>query len=288
MAEDIVYLNGSFLPINEAYISVMDRGFMFGDGVYELIPVYSGRAFRLQHHLQRLEQSLQAIHIDNPLKHTQWQDILTTLIEYNGGGDQSLYLQITRGVAARREHAFVKEMQPTIFAMSSPLTEPDHANQTGTTAVTVNDIRWQCCNIKAITLLPNILMRQQALEAGASEAILLRDGHATEGSASNIFIVRAGMVLTPPKSNLLLPGITRDLLMELCQANNIPCREADISEADLRNADEIWITSSARDVAAVVKLDDQTIGNGQAGPFWQRICALYAAYKQDFRAGKVS
>jgi D-alanine transaminase len=159
--------------------------------------------------------------------------------------------------------------------------------QGGITAVTVDDIRWKHCNIKAITLLPNVLMRQQAIDAGAAEAILLRDGHATEGSASNVFIVRDGVVITPPKSNLLLPGITRDLAVELCHANDIPCREADISEADLRNADEVWVTSSTREVVAVTQLDGQPIGDGRPGPLWQRISALYSAYKQDFRAGKV-
>ncbi|WP_127478208.1 D-amino acid aminotransferase [Sulfurivermis fontis] len=287
MSEEIVYLNGSFLPLHEAHVSVMDRGFLFGDGVYEVIPVYGGRAFRLEHHLQRLDHSLQGVRIDNPLDHGQWSDVLTALIRHNGGGDQSLYLQVTRGVAPRRDHAFPAGVQPTVFAMSTPLGEPGNAVQNGITAVTVDDIRWKHCNIKAITLLPNVLMRQQAIDAGAAEAILLRDGHATEGSASNVFIVRDGVVITPPKSNLLLPGITRDLAVELCHANNIPCREADISAADLRSADEVWVTSSTREVAAVTQLDGQPIGDGRPGPLWQRISALYSAYKQDFRAGKV-
>jgi Branched-chain amino acid aminotransferase/4-amino-4-deoxychorismate lyase len=287
MAQDIVYLNGSFLPVHEARVSVMDRGFLFGDGVYEVIPVYGGRAFRLEHHLQRLGLSLQGIRIGNPLDQAQWSDILTALIRQNGGGDQSLYLQVTRGVAPRRDHAFPAGVQPTVFAMSTPLTEPEAAVQSGISAVTVTDIRWQLCNIKAITLLPNVLMRQQAIDAGAAEAILLRDGNATEGSASNVFIVRDGVVLTPPKSNLLLPGITRDLAVELCHANHIPCREADISAAQLRSADEVWVTSSTREVVPVTQLDGQPIGNGRPGPLWQRVSALYSAYKQDFRAGKV-
>ncbi|MEW6648033.1 MAG: D-amino acid aminotransferase [Pseudomonadota bacterium] len=287
MSEEIVYLNGSFLPVHEAHVSVMDRGFLFGDGVYEVIPVYGGRAFRLEHHLQRLDHSLQGVRIGNPLDHGQWSDVLTALIRHNGGGDQSLYLQVTRGVAPRRDHAFPAGVPPTVFAMSTPLSEPGATVQGGITAVTVDDIRWKHCDIKAITLLPNVLMRQQAIDAGAAEAILLRDGHATEGSASNVFIVRDGVVITPPKSNLLLPGITRDLAVELCHANDIPCREADISEADLRNADEVWVTSSTREVVAVTQLDGQPIGDGRPGPLWQRISALYSAYKQDFRAGKV-
>lgn len=287
MSEEIVYLNGSFLPLHEAHVSVLDRGFLFGDGVYEVIPVYGGRAFRLEHHLARLDHSLQGVRLGNPFDHAQWSDVLTALIRHNGGGDQSLYLQVTRGVAPRRDHAFPARVQPTVFAMSTPLSEPGAAVQNGITAVTVDDIRWRHCNIKAITLLPNVLMRQQAIDAGATEAILLRDGHATEGSASNVFIVRDGVVITPPKSTLLLPGITRDLTVELCHANGIPCREADISEADLRSADEVWVTSSTREVVAVTQLDGQPIGDGRPGPLWQRISTLYTAYKQDFRAGKV-
>ncbi|GAB4290990.1 MAG: D-amino acid aminotransferase [Thiohalomonadaceae bacterium] len=287
MSEAIVYLNGSFLPVHEAHVSVMDRGFLFGDGVYEVIPVYGGRAFRLEHHLQRLDHSLQGVRIGNPLAHEQWRDILTALIRQNGGGDQSLYLQVTRGVAPRRDHAFPAGVTPTVFAMSTPLSEPGAVAQNGIRAVTVDDIRWKHCDIKAITLLPNVLMRQHAIDAGAAEAILLRDGHATEGSASNVFIVHGGVVITPPKSNLLLPGITRDLAVELCHANGIPCRESDISEAALRSADEVWVTSSTREVVAVTQLDGKPVGNGRPGPLWQRISALYSAYKQDFRAGKV-
>lgn len=287
MPHDIVYLNGSFQPVHEAHVSVMDRGFLFGDGVYEVIPVYGGRAFRLEHHLQRLDLSLQGIRIGNPLGHAQWTDILTALIRQNGGGDQSIYLQVTRGVAPKRDHAFPVGVTPTVFAMSTPLTEPGVAVQQGVSAVTVDDIRWKHCNIKAITLLPNVLMRQQALDAGAAEAILLRDGYATEGAASNLFIVREGVVITPPKSHLLLPGITRDLAVELCHANDIPCREADISAAELHGADEVWVTSSTREVVPVTRLDGQPVGSGQPGPLWQRISALYTAYKQDFRAGKV-
>jgi D-alanine transaminase len=287
MPQDIVYLNGNFLPVHEANVSVMDRGFLFGDGVYDVIPVYGGRAFRLEHHLQRLDLSLQGIRIANPLGHDQWADIFAALIQHNGGGDQSIYLQVTRGVAPTRDHSFPSAVQPTVFAMSTPLHESATAMQHGVAAVTVDDIRWKHCNIKAITLLPNVLMRQQALDAGAAEAILLRDGYATEGAASNLFIVRQGIVSTPPKSNLLLPGITRDLVVELCHANNIPCRETDIGEAELRSADELWVSSSTREVVPVIELDGKAVGDGRPGPLWQHVSALYIAYKQDFRAGKV-
>lgn len=287
MARDTVYLNGAFLPVAEARVSVLDRGFLFGDGVYEVIPVYGGRPFRLDHHLARLDHSLHGIRIANPLSHTQWCEVLLELIARNGAGDQSLYLQVTRGTAPQREHTFPPEPQPTVFAMASPLAEPDEGIRNGVGAVTVDDIRWKHCNIKAITLLPNVLMRQYAIDAGAAEAILLRDGNATEGAASNVFIVKDGEVRTPPDSNLLLPGITRDLIVELCRAHAIPCREIDISEAELRDADEIWISSSTKEVVAVIRLDGATIGDGAPGPLWRQISRLYSDYKRAFRAGEI-
>ncbi len=287
MANDIVYLNGGFLPAAEARISVLDRGFLFGDGVYEVIPVYGGRPFRMEHHLSRLDHSLLGIRLANPLDHASWTNILTELVVRNGGGDKSLYLQVTRGVAPSRDHAFPRDVQPTVFAMTSPLTTPDAAVRAGIRAVTIPDIRWQHCNIKAITLLPNVLMRQQAVDAGAAEAILIRNGEATEGAASNLFIVQDGTVCTPPNSNLVLPGITRDLVVELCHAHAIPCSERSIGEEELRSADEIWITSSTKEVVPVIRLDDAPVADGQPGPMWQRVAALYSEYKQAFRDGKV-
>lgn len=282
---ETVYLNGQFLPAGEARVSVLDRGFLFGDGVYEVIPVYGGRLFRLGPHLERLDHSLAGIRLDNPLDHEQWRTILNTLVERNGGGDQSIYLQVTRGVA-RRDHAFPANVEPTVFAMSSPLGEPSAELRRGVSAVTVEDIRWKHCNIKAITLLPNVLMRQQAIEAGAAEAILLRDGVATEGAASNLFIVRNGEVLTPPKSHLLLPGVTRDLVVELCHEHAIPCRETSLLEEELRAADEIWVSSSTKEVVPVTLLDGVPVGDGRPGPVWQRLIELYQAYKQAFRHGE--
>lgn len=282
-----VYLNGQFLPAREAKVSVLDRGFIFGDGVYEVIPVYGGRLFRLPHHLDRLDHSLLGIRLANPLGHPAWQELLEKLVELNGGGDQSLYLQVTRGVA-KRDHSFPPDTEPTVFAMSNPVGEvPDHLRQ-GIAAVSMEDIRWKLCHIKAIALLPNILLRQQAVDAGAAEAIMLRDGFVTEGAASNVFIVNNGVVLTPPKSNLLLPGITRDLVVELCQHNGVPCVEGAISEAQLRSADEIWLTSSTKELIPVTRLDDSPVGLGQPGTVWQQLIALYQQYKQAFREGKVS
>lgn len=281
-----VYLNGEFLPALEAKVSVLDRGFIFGDGVYEVIPVYGGRLFRLQHHLDRLDNSLEGIRLANPLTHRQWQAILEQLVEENGAGDQSLYLQVTRGVA-RRDHSFPPDTEPTVFAMSNAVGPVPPGLREGIAAVTVEDFRWKLCHIKAIALLPNILLRQQAVDAGAAEAIMLRDAFVTEGAASNVFIVNNGVVLTPPKSNLLLPGVTRDLVVELCQQNGVPCVEGAISEMQLREADEIWLTSSTKEIIPVIRLDDLPVGGGKPGAVWQQLIGLYQDYKQAFREGKV-
>jgi D-alanine transaminase len=280
-----VYLNGVFLPLAEAKVSVLDRGFIFGDGIYEVIPVYGGRLFRLPHHLQRLDQSLAAIRLANPLTHPQWQHLLEELVVRNGGGDQSLYLQLTRGVADR-DLRLPADTPPTVFAMSTPIETPPGARPAGIKAITVEDIRWQLCHIKAITLLPNILLRQQALEAGAEEAFMLRDGEVTEGTASNIFVVRNGVVTTPPKGQLLLPGVTRDLVMELCRRQQIPCEERRIPAAELRQADEIWLTSSTREIIPVTELNRQPVANGRPGPIWERVIDTYQTYKQAFREGR--
>lgn len=284
---DIVYLNGEFLPARDAKVSVLDRGFLFADGVYEVIPVYGSRLFRLEHHLQRLDQSLAGIRLANPLLHRRWAEILHGLVEKSGGGDQSLYLQVTRGVAPTRDHTFPKEVHPTVFAMSQPLEEaPEQQLREGITAITVEDIRWKLCDIKAITLLPNVLLRQQAVEAGAAEAILIRDGDVTEGAASNVFVVIRGHVVTPPKGKLLLPGITRDLVVELCRGHGIPCSESPVSLPQLRAADEIWLTSSNREVIAVTRLDGMPVSGGRPGPLWQKVMQLYRDYKNAFRRGQ--
>ena len=280
------YLNGSFLPLEDASISVMDRGFLFGDGVYEVIPVYAGKLFRLEEHLQRLQNSLDGVRIGNPLTTAAWHELLEELVSRNNGGDQAVYLQVTRGVAPKRDHAFPVDTRPTVFAMSNPLPAPiDVAAEPGIHAITLPDIRWQHCNIKAITLLPNVILRQQAVEADTAEAILIRDGYVTEGAASNIFIVRNGILVTPPKSPALLPGITRDLVIELAAGNAIPYREADIAAAELCTASEIWLTSSTREISPVVQLDDEVVGDGKPGPVWSQMIALFQAYKASIRRG---
>jgi D-alanine transaminase len=281
------YLNGSFLPLEDACVPVMDRGFLFGDGVYEVIPAYGGKLFRLTQHLQRLQNSLDGVRIGNPLTTDAWRELLEELVVSNAGSDQAVYLQVTRGVAAKRDHAFPAEIGPTIFAMSHPLPAAcNAAAEQGTHAITLPDIRWQHCNIKAITLLPNVLLRQQAIDAGTAEAILVRDGYATEGAASNLFIVSKGVLVTPPKGPALLPGITRDLIIELAAGNAVACREAGISAAELHSAEEIWLTSSTREISPVTRLDDAAVGNGMPGPVWKHMMSLFQAYKEAVHKGE--
>lgn len=278
-----VYLNGEFMPDTEAHIPVLDRGFIFGDGVYEVIPVYGGNLFRFREHLQRLQNSLDALKIRNPLSENEWQQALTELINHNDGGDLSLYLQITRG-SAERDHAIPENSTPTVFAMCNKLKSlPIETIKNGVAAITLDDIRWQRCHIKAISLLPNVLLRQEALDRGAAEAILIRDGFATEGAASNLFAVINGVITTPPKSPLLLPGITRDLVLELVSNNNLPCQEKEISLEDLQQADEIWLTSSTKEILSVTQLNGKQVADGTPGPLYQRALALYQEYKQTLR-----
>lgn len=283
MTTSTVYLNGEYLPLDQACVPVLDRGFIFGDGVYEVIPVYGSRVFRLEHHLQRLKNSMQAVRIINPLSDEEWSAIIDGVVARNDGGDQSIYLQITRGVA-RRDHRFPDDIRPTIFVMSN-LFEPVAKEQLeqGVAAITLDDIRWQYCSIKSIALLPNILLRQQAVEQGAAEAILLRNGEVTEGAASNVFIVKAGIIITPPKTDCLLPGITRDLIVEQAEAHGLPVREVNIKESELETADEIWLTSSTKEILPVTHLNGQPVSNGQPGKMWHKMYELYQAYKQSLR-----
>ncbi|MFN2309574.1 MAG: D-amino acid aminotransferase [Gammaproteobacteria bacterium] len=281
-----VYLNGEFLPPERAMVPVMDRGYLFGDGVYEVIPAYGGRPFRLEPHLQRLTDSLNAVRIPAPMNDAQWRGVLEELLRRNPGEDQSIYLQVTRGVAPKRDHGFDASLVPGVFAMVNAIAAADPVvARDGVKAVVLDDIRWQACHIKAITLLPNVLLRQQAIDAGAVEAILIKDGHATEGAASNLFIVRGGVLITPPKGPRLLPGITRDLILELAAEQAIAYREAEISAADLGLADEIWLTSSTKEILPVTTLDSTPVADGRPGPLYRRMSALYRAYKEQVRLG---
>ena len=278
-----VFLNGKFLPESQAHISVLDRGFIFGDGIYEVIPVYGGKLFRFNEHMSRLQNSLDAIKITNPLSTIEWEKTLAELIHLNGDGDQSLYLQVTRG-SAKRDHALPENPTPTVFAMCNEL-KPLAAEiiNEGVAAIAIGDIRWSRCHIKATSLLPNILLRQEALDQGAAEAILIRDNQATEGAASNLFAVIAGIITTPPKGPMLLPGITRDLVLELAKNNDFPCQEKTISLTELRQADEIWLTSSTKEILSVTKLDGKHIADGKPGPLYQQLLTLYQDYKQTLR-----
>ena len=270
-----IYLNGKLMPIEEACIPVLDRGFIFGDGVYEVIPVYSRKPFRLDNHLQRLQHSLDGIRLKNPNSNEQWQHLLAQLIENNKGDDQSIYLHITRGVA-KRDHAFPENVEPTVFMMSNPLLAPPQTHYTsGNAAVTAVDNRWVRCDIKAISLLPNVLLRQQAIDAGALETILLRDGFLTEASASNIFVVKNNVLLAPPKNHLMLPGITYDVVLELAEKNSITYEIRDISEAELRDADEILLTSSTKEVMSITRLDNAQVGDGKPGAMFRKMHQLY-------------
>ena len=285
----MVFLNGKFMPIEEARVPVLDRGFIFGDGVYELIPVYSRVPFRIDEHLARLERSLAAVRIRNPYSRAEWRDIILQLVAKQSFEDQGIYFQVTRGVA-KRDHAFPKDenVTPTVFVMSNPLVSPPKALvESGAAAVTAVDDRWHRCDIKSISLLGNCLLRQVSADAGAVETILFRDGKLTEASASNVFLVRRGVILSPPKTNLILPGITYDVVVELAQAGGLTLEFRDLSEAEVRGADEIWVTSSSKEVLAVTLLDGKPVGSGKPGPVFHAMYKLYQDFKQKvMRAGK--
>jgi D-alanine transaminase len=274
---DQVYLNGEYLPLAEAKVSVLDRGFLFGDGVYEVIPAYAGRLFRLEDHIARLNNSLNGIRLDLNKTAAEWQSIFQPLLESDK--DQYIYLQITRGYAPKRDHGFPEQTVPTVFAMCSEI-KPFAGRLSGIKAATLDDNRWQLCNIKAITLLGNILLRQEALDQSCGEAILVKNGYVVEGAASNLFAVIDGELITPPKTNEILPGITRDVILELAQANHIPYREDIIAEEALQSASEIWVTSSTREIVPVVELNGAAVGDGKPGPVWHTMDQLLQAYKK--------
>ena len=278
-----IFLNGQYMPIEEAKISVLDRGFIFGDGVYEVIPVYSRKAFRLEEHLRRLQHSMDGIKLANPHSDIEWATIINELIARNPDEDQYLYLHITRGVA-KRDHAFPNPpVKPTVFVMSNPLlTPPAELLHSGIACITAQDNRWLRCDIKAIALLPNVLLRQMAVDAGCAETILIRDNDfMTEGAASNIFAVQGGKLLAPPKDNLMLPGITYDVVLELAATNGIPHEVRKIAVAELFAADELLLTSSTKEVLAITQLDGKPVGTGKPGAMFARLHTLYQDFKRD-------
>ncbi|AWI79067.1 MAG: D-amino acid aminotransferase [Betaproteobacteria bacterium HGW-Betaproteobacteria-13] len=276
----LCYLNGRYQPLDEARVSPMDRGFLFGDGAYEVIPVYSRHPFRLEEHVARLENTLASIRLPNPHRPDEWAAIIREVIDRNVWEDQSVYLQVSRGADDRRNHAFPKVMRPTVFLMSEQLiTPPDYQREEGVACVSAADFRWLRCDLKTVALLANCLLRQHAIDQGCVETVLFRDGFLTEGSSSNIFMVKDGVVLTPPKSHLMLPGITYDVVLELAVSHGLQHEVREILEDEVRHADELWMTSSTKEVLPITRLDDKAVGNGRPGPLGKQMYAWYQDFK---------
>ncbi|MBC3810305.1 D-amino acid aminotransferase [Undibacterium aquatile] len=276
MNDPLVYLNGVMTLLSEAKISVLDRGFIFGDGIYEVIPVYGRKMFRADQHLARLFRSLDAIGINNPHSKEEWLALIAKVMDAHEADDQMVYLQITRGVA-KRAHAYPKDVTPTVFIMTNPIVMPSaEAREHGVACVSMEDLRWLHCEIKSISLLGNVFAAQNAAENGVTETIQFRNGYLTEASSSNVWIVKDGVLMGPPKDNQILEGIRYALIEEICAANHIPFKACRITRDEVFAADEVMLSSATKEVLAVVKLDDQTIGNGLPGPIYQQ---LYAAYQ---------
>ena len=278
-AAPIVYLNGSFVPLPDAKVSVLDRGFIFGDGVYELVPVYAREPFRLPHHLARLQRSLDGIGLSNPHTNAQWEAILRDLVARQPFADQGVYFQVTRG-AAKRDHTFPQGVPPTVFMMSNPLATPSPEQvERGVAVVTAEDNRWHRCDLKTISLLGNVLMRQFAAERGAVETVMFRDGFLTEASASNVLVVIGGTIVVPPKDNLILPGITYDAAVEFAGEAGVPVVTRPVPKDEALAADEMWLTSSTKEVLAVTTVDGKPFAGGTPGPVFRRIWDVFQKRK---------
>ena len=277
----IAYLNGEWQAPEEAKISVFDRGFMFGDGVYEVMPVYWGKVFTLDEHLKRLNRSLGEIRLKSPLTDQEWKALFSEAIDKSGEKTAVLYLQVTRGVAAQRALEYPVDVSPTVLVTVTAAPGLERRMITPYAMVTKQDFRWGRGDIKVVSLIASGLLKNEALDEGYDDAILIRDGLVTESTASNVFIVKDGIVLTPPKSSFLLHGITRDHVIGLIQANDIAFEERDIGEAELAGADEIWITSTGHEIWPVGELNGKTVGNGEAGLVWQAVDSLFQASKKE-------
>jgi D-alanine transaminase len=272
----ICYLNGEYVPLREARISPLDRGFLFADSVYEVLPAFAGRMFRFREHFDRLARSLHEIRMAVPHSHAQWGTLLEELIRRNGGGDVYVYVQVTRGMEYGRNHAFPAQARPSVFAMVSPLPAfSEEQRRTGLTAITVEDFRWGRCDIKTTALLANVLMKQQASEAGAQEAIITREGRVLEGSSTSVFIVTTGAVATPPNSHAILPGTTREVALELATAAGLEVEIRPVHVEELRTAEEVWLSAATRNVLPVTRIDGRPVGTGQPGPRWERMSRLF-------------
>jgi D-alanine transaminase len=276
----VAWFNGAFMPFGDVRISPLDRAFLFGDAIYEVIPVFAGRAFLLGAHLDRLERSLQALRIRNPETRESWTRIITGLIERNGGGYLAIYLQVSRGADTGRDHVFPgPDVAPTVFGMASVIPEP-HPDQQGIRAITVPDQRWGRCDIKSTALLANVLARQAAREADAGEALLMRNGELSEGSGSSVLIVEQGRLVRRPGGPEILPGTTTDAVLAAAFALGIGYSDEPIPEQRLRGADEIWIAAATRGVVPVVQLDGRPVGTGAPGPVWRKVARAFEALKR--------
>ncbi len=275
----LCYLNGEYLPLSDARVSPLDRGFLFADAVYEVVPVYGGRPFRLREHLDRLTRSLAAIRMAPPLSHAEWGEICRELTVRNGGGDQYLYLQVTRGAEYGRNHAWPEGMKPTLFAYTNAL-EPASGKllEQGVAAITAPDTRWARRDIKSTALLANALLKRLAVDAGAFETILLEDEELTDGSSTTVHVISQGEIRTPPNGHHILPGTTRDVVGELAARLEIPARSCRIPVAELRGADEIWLAFATRGLLPVTTLDGRAVGDGSPGPLFRRMHTAFVDY----------
>jgi D-alanine transaminase len=268
----LCYLNGEYLPLAEARVSPLDRAFLFGDAVYEVVPVYGGRPFRLREHLDRLTRSLAAIRMAPPLSHAAWGAVCAELVTRNGGGDQYLYLQVTRGAEYGRSHAWPEGLKPTLFAYTNALESlSGELVEGGVAAITAADTRWARRDIKATALLANILLKRLAVDAGAFETIMLENGALTEGSSTTAHVIIKGEIRTPPNGHHILPGTTRDVVSELAARLGVPARSCRVEEAELRSADEVWLAFATRGLLAVTMLDGRVVGEGKPGPLFRRM-----------------
>lgn len=277
----ICFFNDEYIDLKDARVSVLDRGFLFADSVYEVIPVYAGTAMRVDAHIARLRRSLDEIVIDDPQTGNAWRHICDELVARNSAGTAAIYIQVSRGSTSERDHVIPRNLAPTVFAMCTPMHPlADRVRDTGISAVTLPDNRWGRCDIKSNALLANVLLRQAAEQAGAQEAILTRDGFVTEGASSSVFIVSEGCLMTPPDEPSILPGTTRDLVLELAGQTGIPSRSQAVSVASLKSADEVWISSSAREVVPVTRIDDIPVSDGKPGDLWKAIYQKFQDYKK--------
>jgi D-alanine transaminase len=278
----ICYLNGAHLPLAEARVSPLDRAFLFGDAVYEVIPIYGSRPFRLREHLDRLNRSLAGIRMPAPLSHGDWAQLSQELIARNTAREAYLYLQVTRGMEFGRNHAWPEDLKPTLFAyITSMEPVPPALLEQGVSALTAVDTRWARRDIKSTSLLANILLKKLSADAGAFETILLENGELTEGSSTTVHVVKDGVIHTPPNGRHILPGTTRDVVTELAARLGLQCESGRISEAKLRAADEIWLAFSTRGVLSVTTLDGAAVGGGRPGPQFRRMNAAFAGYIQE-------